>query len=156
MRHSVFGRKFSRTKNERRRLFAGLVRDLLIRDRITTTVAKAKAVQPIIEKLITKAKKGTEAHKRQVVAVLTDRPLTEALFEQAKTRFASRTSGFTRIIKVGKRLGDATDTAMLSFVDEKIVTEVIKPKKAGAEPVTKEAPVKAQKKTGTKKAKTTK
>jgi large subunit ribosomal protein L17 len=156
MRHSVFGRKFSRTKNERRRLFAGLVRDLLIRDRITTTVAKAKAVQPIIEKLITKAKKGTDAHKRQVVAVLTDRPLTEALFEQAKTRFSSRTSGFTRIIKVGRRLGDATNTAMLSFVDEKIVTEVIKPKKAEAEPATKETPVKAQKKTVAKKAKITK
>ena len=128
MRHSVFGRKLSRTKNERRRLFAGLVRDLIIRDGITTTIAKAKAVQPVIEKLITKAKKGDEANRRRVDAVLTDRTITARLFEEAKTRFASRTSGFTRIIKLGKRRGDATDTALLSFVDERVVVEAIAPK----------------------------
>ena len=127
MRHSVFGRKLSRTKNERRRLFAGLIRDLLIRDRITTTVAKAKTVQPIIEKLITKAREGSEANRRRVLAVLTDRRLTEKLFDEAKTRFANRTSGFTRIIKAGVRRGDATQTAMLSFVDERVVVEVVKP-----------------------------
>lgn len=128
MRHSVFGRKLSRTKNERRRLFAGLIRDLLIRDSVTTTVAKAKSVQPIIEKLITKARTGTEANRRRVLATLTDRKLTEKLFEYAKTRFSTRTSGFTRIIKAGLRRGDATQTAILSFVDERVVTEVVKPK----------------------------
>jgi large subunit ribosomal protein L17 len=129
MRHAVFGRKLSRTNNERRRLFAGLVRDLIIRDGITTTIAKAKAVQPIIEKLITKAKRGDEANRRNVDAVLTDRKVTAQLFDEAKTRFASRTSGFTRIIKLGKRKGDATDIALLSFVDEKVVVEAIAPKK---------------------------
>jgi len=121
MRHSVFGKKLSRTKNERRRLFAGLVRDLLIRDRIVTTLAKAKAVQPIIEKLISKAKKGAETHRRQVLAVLPERTLVAKLFDDAKTRFGSRTSGFTRIIKAGLRQGDATQTAILSFVDDKVV-----------------------------------
>jgi large subunit ribosomal protein L17 len=128
MRHSVYGRKLSRTKNERRRLFAGLVRDLFIRDGITTTLAKAKAVQPIVEKLITKAKVGTEFKRRQVDAVLTNRILTASIFEAAKTRFANRTSGFTRIIKLGKKRGDATDTALLSFVDQKVEVETIQPK----------------------------
>jgi large subunit ribosomal protein L17 len=159
MRHSVFGRKFSRTKNERRRLFAGLVRDLIIRDRITTTLAKAKAVQPIIEKLITKAREGSDANKRRVFAVLTDRPLTEKLFEEAKTRFSSRTSGFTRIVKSGLRRGDSTQTAILSFVDERVVTEVVKPeiakeeKKAAVEVKEPEAKKTAVKKPAAKRVK---
>lgn len=126
MRHSVFGRKLSRTKNQRRRLFAGLVRDAIIHNGITTTVAKAKAVQPLLEKLITKAKTGTDANRRRVYAVLTDRTLVKQLFEEAKTRFSARSSGFTRIIKVGRRMGDATETALLSFVDERVVAEVVK------------------------------
>lgn len=126
MRHSVFGRKLSRTKNERRRLFAGLTRDLLTRDRIVTTIAKAKAVQPLIEKLITLAREGSEVSRRRVMAVLTDRPITDKLFDQAKSRFTARTSGFTRIIKAGVRQGDATKTAILSFVDEPVVVELPK------------------------------
>lgn len=123
MRHSVFGRKLSRTKNERRRLFAGLTRDLLTRDRIVTTIAKAKAVQPLIEKLITLAREGSEVSRRRVMAVLTDRPITDKLFVQAKSRFTARRSGFTRIIKAGIRQGDATKTAILSFVDEPVVVQ---------------------------------
>lgn len=126
MRHRYFGRKLSRTKNERRRLFAGLVRDLIIRDRITTSVAKAKAVQPIIEKLITKARKGTEAARRQMIAMLPDTSVIKTLTEEAKTRFSGRSSGFTRITKLGKRLGDSTDIAILSFVDERVKAEVVK------------------------------
>lgn len=127
MRHSVYGRKLSRTKNERRRLFAGLVRDLLTHNRITTTVAKAKAVQPMVEKLVTKAKEGSDANFRRVMAILTDRTLVKQLFDDAKTRFAGRTSGFTRIVKAGRRLGDATQTAILSFVDERVIAQTIAP-----------------------------
>ncbi len=149
MRHSVFGRKLSRTKNERRRLFAGLIRDLLIHNRITTTLAKAKAVQPLIEKLMTKAREGSDANRRRVNAVLTDRQLTEKFFEEAKTRFSARQSGFTRIIKAGLKRGDATQTAILSFVDERVVVEVVKPKteeKAPKQVKTEKKPVKKLKK----------
>ncbi len=132
MRHSVFGRKLSRTANQRQRLFAVLVRDLFLHNAIVTTVAKAKAVQPIVEKLITKAKDTRETARRQVMSAVQDRAIVTALFEDAKTRFAGRNSGYTRIIKVGRRLGDATNTAMLSFVDERVVAEVIAPKKADA------------------------
>lgn len=117
----------SRTKNQRRRLFAGLTRDLLIHDRITTSLAKAKAVQPMIEKFITKAKDGSDANFRRVMSALTDRKIVKQLFDDAKTRFSGRKSGFTRIIKVGSRMGDAGDRAMLSFVDDRVVVEIVKP-----------------------------
>lgn len=146
MRHSVFGRKLSRTKNQRRRLFAGLVRDLLIHNEITTSVAKAKAVQPLVEKLITKAKNGSDANKTRVTGILMDRKLAQKLFDDAKTRFAARSSGFTRIIKLGKRKGDATDIALLSFVDEKVVVETIAPKKVIAKKEIVKKPVRKTKK----------
>ncbi len=127
MRHSVFGRKLSRTKNERRRLFAGLMRDLILHGRISTSFAKAKAVQPAIEKLITKAKAGTDAKRRLMTAVLMDRTLTAMLADDAKTRFSTRNSGYTRIIKLGQRKSDATEMVVLEFVDEKVITEQIAP-----------------------------
>ena len=116
MRHSVFGRKFSRNTDERKRLFTGLVRELFVRDAIVTTVAKAKAVQPIVEKLITKAKKGSNVAMRDILAVLGDKALAIRLTEDAKTRFGSRNSGFTRIIKLGKRMSDASEMAKFSLI----------------------------------------
>lgn len=136
MRHSVFGRKFSRTKNERKRLLQGIVRDLLVHGTIRTSVAKAKAAQPMIEKLITKAKNGSRASLNQIEKVLASKDIERALLGDAKTRFASRNSGFTRIIHLGKRLGDATEEVLFQLVDEKVIAEVVKPK------VAKEVPVK--------------
>ncbi len=114
MRHSYFGRKLSRTKNERRRLFQGLARDLILRGTIKTTLGKAKAVQPLVEKLVTLAKKG---QARGVKKELASKDIEKILLQDAKTRFANRTSGFTRIVKLGKRLGDATEEVLLQFVD---------------------------------------
>jgi len=136
MRHSVFGRKFSRTKNERKRLLQGLVRDLLIHGMIKTSLPKAKAAQPMIEKLITKAKDGSRASLNQIEKVLASKDIERALFADAKTRFASRVSGFTRIIHLGKRMGDATEEVLFQLVDEKVIVEVVKPT------VKKEVPVK--------------
>lgn len=142
MRHRVYGRKLSRTKNERRRLFCGLARDLIVHGTIRTTLAKAKAVQPLIEKLITKAKLGEHIDRIQILRVLDDRPLTEQLLTDAKTRFAGRASGFTKIVKLGKRLGDATEEVLLAFIDERVVAEVVKmPEK----PEGDTSPVKAKK-----------
>jgi len=130
MRHSVFGRKLSRTKNERRRLLQGLVRDLLIHGTIKTSLPKAKAARPIVEKLITKAKDGSRASLNQIEKVLASKDIESALLADAKTRFASRTSGFTRIIHLGKRLGDATEEVLFQLVDERVKVEVVKPKGA--------------------------
>ena len=132
MRHSVYGRNFSRTTGERKRLFTGLVRALLTQNIIVTTIAKAKAIQPMVEKLVTRAKKGKASDQRRILRVIPDREIVKRLMEDAKTRFAGRTSGYTRIIKLGQREGDATEMAQLSFVDARVVTEVIAPKKETA------------------------
>lgn len=126
MRHSYFGSKLSRTKNERRRLFMIQVRSLITHGAIITTIAKARAVAPIMEKLITLAKKGRDTDQRNANKVIADRVLVRKLFDEAKTRFATRTGGYTRIVKLGKRLGDRTEEARLSFVDGAV--EVIPPK----------------------------
>ena len=132
MRHAVFGRKLSRTVDERRRLFMILLRSLFGSGKIVTTVAKAKAVRPMAEKLITKAKNATSSDMRQIRKVLADRVTVGILMDWAKTRFTKRTSGFTRMVRVGRRLGDASETVELSFVDpapekqEVVKTEVIK------------------------------
>jgi large subunit ribosomal protein L17 len=137
MRHSVFGRKFSRTKNERKRLLQGLVRDLLIRGTMKTSLPKAKAAQPMIEKLITKAKDGSRASINQIEKVLASKDIERALIADAKTRFAGRTSGFTRIIHLGKRPGDATEEVLFQLVDEKVKVEIVKPKAEEKKPVKK-------------------
>jgi large subunit ribosomal protein L17 len=149
MRHSVFGRKLSRNTDERKRLFTVLIRNLFVHDAIVTTRAKAKTIQPIVEKLITKAKGGSEVNRRWIETLLSDRLLTNRLFDEAKTRFNTRSSGFTRIIKRGKRLGDATDTAVISFVDERAQTEVAVLKK-GKEKETKREEAKPKKVTAKK------
>ncbi|MEK7543465.1 MAG: 50S ribosomal protein L17 [Patescibacteria group bacterium] len=131
MRHSVFGRQLSRNKNERRRLFQGLARDLILHGLVRTTIAKAKAVQPLIEKLVTSAKKSvgglhTDAPHQQVRKVLADKVTEKLLLADAGTRFAGRQSGFTRIVKLGPRMGDAAEEVMVQFVDERVIVEVVK------------------------------
>ena len=107
MKHRVFGRKLGRNKDERRRLFTKLVRAIFEKGRIRTTLAKAKAVQPMVEKHVTRAKAS----------------------KTAGGRFAARSSGYTRIVKLGKRSGDAAEMVFLEFVDpEPAKIEVIKPK----------------------------
>jgi large subunit ribosomal protein L17 len=118
MRHGVFGKKLHRTVDERRRLFMILLRSLFGEGKIVTTVAKAQAIRPTAEKLITKAKRGSNADMLQIRKILADRVTVTILMDWAKTRFSKRTSGFTRLVRVGRRLGDASETVELSFVDE--------------------------------------
>ena len=129
MRHSVFGRKLSRTKNERRRLLQGLARDLIFRGTIRTTISKAKAVQPLVEKLITRAKKNGAGSIIAIKRILSNKETEKLLFSDAGTRFKARGSGFTRIVRLGPRVGDSAETVMLQFVDERVVAEVVKPPK---------------------------
>lgn len=126
MRHSVFGKKLSRTKNERRRLFSSLLRDLVLHGRIVTSRAKAKAVQPLVEKMVTKAKKGTDANRRRILRLVPHRNVVDRLMMDAKDRFSQRSSGFTRIIRMGVRRSDNAEEVILSFVDEPIAREPVK------------------------------
>lgn len=137
MRHSVFGRKLSRTKNERRRLLQGLARDLIRRGSVHTTLAKAKAVAPLVEKLVTSAKHGGTGAKTAVKRVLSDKETEKLLLSDAATRFAPRRSGFTRIVKLGPRRGDSAEEVMLQFVDARVIAEVVK----APEPVKEKVPV---------------
>lgn len=128
MNHKVFGYKLSRTKNARRRLIQGLVRDVFKHSMITTTRAKAKAIQPVVEQLITKAKNGSSASLASIRKVLADKNTFEILMSDSKTRFATRNSGYTRITYLGPRVSDASEMVRFGFVDEKVITDVIKPK----------------------------
>ncbi len=135
MHHKVFGKKLSRNTNERKNLLRNLMRSLIIHGKIKTTKAKAQASRSEVERLITKAKKGTEFMRRQVLSALGDRIIVDQLMEMAKTQFSGRNSGYTRIVKLGMRSGDASEMVLLSFVDEKVEAEVIAPAKKTAEPV---------------------
>lgn len=156
MRHGYFGKKLSRNTNERRRLFLMLARELIDHGMIKTTLAKARAVQPLVEKLVTKAKKGSSADKRQLYKVLADNESVARLTNWAHTRFNNRTSGFTRIVKMGYRLGDNSEEVMFTFVDpvSKIKVSVKKEEpKTQAKTATKTAMKKSVKKKQIKKSK---
>lgn len=116
MRHGVSGRKFDRPTAQRIAMFRGLVRDLLIHERITTTVTKAKEVRPMAEKIITLGKDGDLAARRKALQFITDKDVVSKLFTDIGPRYATRPGGYTRIVKLGRRLGDGADTAIIELV----------------------------------------
>jgi large subunit ribosomal protein L17 len=117
MRHKVSGRKFDRAGDERAALLKGLVSDLLRRERMKTTVAKAKEARPIAEKMITLGKHGTLHARRQALAYIDDKDVVRKLFDDIAPRFAERPGGYTRIIKLGPRLGDGAQMAQFELVE---------------------------------------
>lgn len=143
MLHGVFGRKLKRNKDQRRRLFMQLSREMFMHGRVKTTIAKAKAVQPLVEKLVTKAKGATNADIMEIKKSMSDAAAEKQLLEMAKTRFSKRTSGFTRIVKLGKRMGDSSEMVFLEFVDAAPVKEV-KAEKADKAPKAAEKSAKVQ------------
>lgn len=127
MRHTYFGKKLSRTTNKRKQLLRNLACDLVKRGSLITTKAKAYAVRPMVEKLITRAKRGNQYAYRKVLSELGNADVAKLLIKDAKTRFFKRTSGYTRILKLGLIGSDARDMVQISFVDERVVAEVVKP-----------------------------
>lgn len=129
MRHRLSGYKLSRDTGQRTALLRNLSSDLLTRGYIVTTVTKAKFTKNFIDKIISKAKKGKLSDNRKLASFLTDVALSKLLVEIAPG-FSQRQSGFTRIIKLGNRQGDAAPTARLEILnlDKKITPEVKKPK----------------------------
>lgn len=123
MRHQVAGKILGRDSAHRKALFRNLVRELYLHERITTTEAKARAIRGDAEKLITKAKRGladggNRVHaQRQVVSFLNDKTVAKKVFDEFAPRYAGRNGGYTRMIKLGKRLGDAADMVVLELVD---------------------------------------
>ncbi|MGH2587961.1 MAG: 50S ribosomal protein L17 [Dehalococcoidia bacterium] len=116
MRHGVSGRKFDMPTAQRMALFRGMVRDLFINERITTTVARAKEVRPLAEKMITLGKHGDLNARRKALRFVTDKDVIARLFTDIAPRYATRPGGYTRIVRLGKRLGDGADMAILELV----------------------------------------
>ena len=117
MRHRRTRHKLSRDASHRRALLKNLSRDLIEHERIKTSQAKAKAVKPEVEKLVTLAKRDDLHARRQALAALgQDKFIVHKLFEEVAPRYAERPGGYTRIVKLGPRRSDATEMVFLEFV----------------------------------------
>ncbi len=121
MRHGKAGVKLKRDISGRRALLRGLVTNVIEEERITTTVPKAKAARPLVEKMITLAKQDNLHARRQAAAFLTKPEAVEKLFEKLGPRFHQRNGGYTRIVKLGWRKGDGADTAKLELVGSELI-----------------------------------
>ncbi len=123
MRHRIGGRQFGLPSDQRRALLKGLLRSIIIYKRIETTEARAKDLQPMIEKLVTKAKEDT-VHNRRIARAIVgghsadDEDIVKELFTVIAPQFADRPGGYTRMAKVGVRRGDGAPLSILQFVDE--------------------------------------
>lgn len=114
--HRVSGRKLSRYRDQRTALLRGLVAGLIHHGRITTTVAKAKETRVMAERLITHGKKGTLHHRRLALAQLPDQAAVRKVFDELAPRYAQRPGGYTRITKLGPRLGDGAPMGLIELV----------------------------------------
>jgi large subunit ribosomal protein L17 len=117
MRHRKSGRKLGRDSAQRRALYSNLACALIEHGRIKTTEAKAKEVRPIVEEMITLGKRGDVAAHRHAVAFLRSKEIAHLLFSEVAPRFADRPGGYTRIVKIGPRQGDAALMVYLELVD---------------------------------------
>jgi large subunit ribosomal protein L17 len=116
MRHQKKGRKLGRNSAQRRALFQTLSCQVIEHGRIRTTLAKAKEVRPVVEEMITLGKRGDLHAHRQAVAFLRQKPTVHRLFAEVAPRYAERPGGYTRIIKLGARQGDAAEMAYIELV----------------------------------------
>jgi large subunit ribosomal protein L17 len=117
MRHQRAGKKLGRDSAHRKSLYANLAGALIEHGRIKTTQAKAKAVKPLAEQMITLGRRGDLAARRQAIATLRSQDVVHMLFDEVAPRFADRPGGYTRIVKLGPRHGDAADMVYLELVD---------------------------------------
>lgn len=116
MRHQVSGKKLGRNSSQRKALLRSLVTSFIEKERIRTTLAKAKAARPIAEKMITLARKSTLHTQRQALQYIYKKEAVKKLFEDIGPRFSERPGGYTRIIKLGPRAGDGAEMAILELV----------------------------------------
>ena len=117
MRHGLAGRKLNRTSQHRQMLFRNMSQALIRHEQIVTTLAKAKTLRPVVEKLITLGKRGDLHARRQAFARLRDDEMVAKLFNTLGPRYAERKGGYTRVIKAGYRYGDQAAMAVIEFVD---------------------------------------
>ena len=117
MKHKIKGKKLNRTSSHRKALFKNMAQAIIKHEQIITTLPKAKTMKPIVEKLITLAKKGSLHAKRQAYSKLRDDKMVTKLFGILAPRYADRAGGYTRVLKAGYRYGDAAPMAVIELVD---------------------------------------
>lgn len=121
MRHKKSGYKLKRDIGARNSLLKGLVTSVIEHERVVTTVPKAKAIRPLVEKMITLAKRDTLHTRRQAAAFLETPAAVKKLFDKLGTRFGQRNGGYTRVVRLGWRKGDGAEQAMLELVGSELV-----------------------------------
>jgi large subunit ribosomal protein L17 len=121
MRHKKSGFKLKRDSGSRKALLKGLVTSVIEHERVVTTVPKAKAIRPLVEKMITLAKRDTLHTRRQAAAFLETPAAVKKLFDKLGTRFGQRNGGYTRVVRLGWRKGDGAEQAMLELVGSELV-----------------------------------
>lgn len=120
MRHGLAHRKLNRTSSHRKAMFANMAASLITHEQILTTLPKAKEMKPIMDKLVTLAKKGDLAARRQAIAKIRDKAAVNKLFAVFGERYANRNGGYTRVLKAGFRYGDNAPMAVIELVDRDV------------------------------------
>ena len=129
MRHLVAGSKLGKQPAHRRAVLRNLVTNLIERERIQTTIARARAARPLVEQMITLGKRDTLHARRQAAAFLQTKDATKKLFGEIAPRFSDRSGGYTRIIRVGWRIGDGAELAILELIGSELKKKEKKGKK---------------------------
>src|SRR5262245_54998756 len=129
MQHNRAGRKLRRSTPHRLAMFSNQLTSLMTHERIETTLTKAKELRPLAERLVTKAKSDGVAARRHVARWIEDRTTVKKLFETIAPRFVDRPGGYTRILRLGARRGDAAEAAILEFVDYRFEAKEKAPRK---------------------------
>ncbi|MFY9823945.1 MAG: 50S ribosomal protein L17 [Thermoanaerobaculia bacterium] len=145
MRHGVKGRKLGRTSSHREALFRNQLQSLVEKEKIITTLPKAKELRPIAERVITRGKHGTVHDRRWVLRWVLKRDLVKKVFDEIAPRFTERPGGYLRIVKLGPRQGDGAEMAVLELVEREAVAAEEPPKetKKAKEPKAKKEAKKA-------------
>ncbi|HZH10147.1 MAG TPA: 50S ribosomal protein L17 [Microvirga sp.] len=120
MRHGFRGRRFNRTTEHRKAMFANMAAALIKHEQIVTTLPKAKDLRPVVEKLITLGKRGDLHARRQAMSKLRDEAMVKKLFDVLGARYKDRNGGYTRVLKAGFRFGDNAPMAVIEFVDRDV------------------------------------
>ena len=120
MRHGFRGRRFNRTTEHRKAMFANMAAALIKHEQIVTTLPKAKDLRPVVEKLITLGKRGDLHARRLAMSKLRDDAMVKKLFEVLGKRYQDRQGGYTRVLKAGFRYGDNAPLAVIEFVDRDV------------------------------------
>ncbi|BBF93074.1 50S ribosomal protein L17 [Blastochloris tepida] len=123
MNHGKAGRRFNRSSEHRKAMFANMAAALIKHEQILTTLPKAKDLRPVVEKLITLGKRGDLHARRQAIAQVRDVAMVKKLFDVIGPRYAGRNGGYCRIVKAGYRFGDCAPVAVIELVDRDVTAK---------------------------------